>query len=210
MTEKNEVKSDKLKDVYGKNRSVDDQRKIYRDWAESYDEQTTKQFGWMGFKPAAQAFAARLKNKAARILDAGCGTGLSGVALAEQGFTNIHGRDLSPEMLKIAEKTGVYQSLAEVDLTQPITSEEPFDAVFSSGVFGFGPPHVEHLPLLIDVTKPGNLVVLTVNGKGWIDMHWEDKLQSVVREHQLELLEQLEIEYLEKEEINGQLLVFKA
>ncbi|MEM9278073.1 MAG: methyltransferase domain-containing protein [Pseudomonadota bacterium] len=210
MTASSEVKSEKLKDVYGKNRSVDDQRQIYREWAQTYDEQTTKELGWMGFKPAAEAFAARVTNKDARILDAGCGTGLSGSALADLGYKNIHGKDLSPEMLAIAEKTGAYQTLGEVDLTKPIPIEEPFDAVFSCGVFGFGPPHTEHLPHLVKAAKPGGLVILTVNGKGWADMDWETKLQTVVSDHELNLEEQLEIEYLEKEGINGKLLVFRS
>ena len=34
------------------------------------------------------------------ILDMGCGTGLVGKFLAEKGFTNIHGIDLSKKMLK--------------------------------------------------------------------------------------------------------------
>ncbi|MEM7215222.1 MAG: class I SAM-dependent methyltransferase [Pseudomonadota bacterium] len=209
MTENDEVKSEKLKDVYDKNRSVDDQREIYRDWAETYNEQTTNEFGWMGFKPAAEAFAERVNDKSARVLDAGCGTGLSGVALAEQGFTNLHGLDLSPEMLAIAEKTGVYTSLGEVNLTHPIAVAEPFDAIMSAGVFGFGPPHPEHLPHLINAAKPDGLVMLTVNGKGWQDMNWETRLSETVEANNLVLEEQLDIAYLEKEEIDGKLLVFR-
>ncbi|MGI9350890.1 MAG: class I SAM-dependent DNA methyltransferase [Rhizobiaceae bacterium] len=210
MSSNDDLKSDKLKDIYGKNRSVDDQRKIYREWADTYDNQTTNEFGWMGFKPAAEAFAARVTDKAARILDAGCGTGLSGMALADQGFTNLHGRDLSPEMLRIANKRGVYRSLGEVDLTQPVSVDEPFDAVIASGVFGYGPPHAEHIPHLINAAKPGGIVILTVNGKGWDDMDWDARLHNVVSANQLNLEEQLEIKYLEKEEISGQLLSFRA
>ena len=210
MSDPIEVKHDKLKSVYGKNRSVDDQRRIYREWAETYDEQTTQEFGWMGFKPAAEAFAARVLDKSARILDAGCGTGLSGVALADQGFTNLHGMDLSPEMLAVAEKTGVYKTLCEVDLTRAIDIDEPFDAIIASGVFGYGPPHVEHLPHLLNVAKTGGIAMMTVNGNGWIDMNWEIKLPKVIEENDLQLNEQLEIEYLENEDINGKLLVFRT
>ena len=34
------------------------------------------------------------------VLDMGCGTGLVGKFLAEKGFTNIHGVDLSKKMLE--------------------------------------------------------------------------------------------------------------
>lgn len=204
-----EPKSDKLKEVY-RDRTVEDQRKIYREWADTYNKQTTEEFGWMGFRPAAEAFAKRLPDREARILDAGCGTGLSGVALAEQGFTNVHGRDLSPEMLAVAEKTGVYQSLAEVDLTEPFPEPQSFDAVLAVGVFGFGPPDAEHLPLLIRAAKPGCPVMLTVNGKGWIDRAWETTLADVIAKNQLDLKEAIDIPYLEKEEIDGKFLVFRA
>lgn len=204
-----EPKSDKLKEVY-RDRTVEDQRKIYRDWAETYNEQTTSEFGWMGFRPAAEAFAQRVADTDARILDAGCGTGLSGIALKEQGFTNLHGRDLSPEMLSQAARTGAYASLGEVDLTAPLRGEEPFDAIIAVGVFGFGPPDPVHIPFLVGAAKPGGLVILTVNGKGWIDRDWETQLAKIIPENGLNLTETLDIPYLEVEEIDGKLLVFKA
>lgn len=203
------VKHAKLKDVYG-HKSVDDQRQIYKNWAETYDEETLGEFGWMGFKPAAQEFTKRVLNKNAKILDAGCGTGLSGVALREQGFTEIHGGDLSPEMLAQAKKTGVYASLSELDLTSSISFQEPFDAIFSCGVFGFGPPDPEHLHHLIDILKPEGYAIITVNGKGWTETNWPKKLNNVVRHHGFNLLEKLDIEYLENEDINGKLLIFRA
>ncbi|MDJ0612505.1 MAG: class I SAM-dependent methyltransferase [Rhizobiaceae bacterium] len=209
MSKIRQVDSDTLKNVYSKNRTVEDQREIYRKWAETYDAETTGDFGWMGFKPAAEAFAQRVSDRTNRVMDAGCGTGLSGMALAEHGYSNIHGRDLSPEMLAVANKTGVYASLEEADLTVPL-DEEPFDAVFACGVFGYGPPHAEHIPHLIDITKPGGKIILTVNGNGWLDMDWENRLSAVVDQHALELKELLDIEYLEKEQIGGKLLVFKA
>lgn len=208
MTSAGEPKSDKLKEVY-RDRTVEDQRKIYRDWADTYDEQTREEFGWMGFKPAAEEFAKRIAGKNSKILDAGCGTGLSGQALAALGYTNIHGRDLSPEMLEVAATRNVYQSLGEVDLTQPL-SERGFDAVLSVGVFGFGPPDPEHIPYIVATVKPDGLVILTVNGKGWIDREWKTRLSEVVKHNSLKLNEEVDIPYLEKEEINGKLLVFEA
>lgn len=203
------VKSSKLKSVYDKS-TVEDQRKIYKNWAETYDAETLGEFGWMGFKPAAEEFAKRILDKNARILDAGCGTGLSGIALTEQGFTNIHGKDLSPEMLAQAKKTGVYNSLSEVDLTNPILVEEPYDAIFSCGVFGFGPPYPQHLRYLIDILNPRGHAVITVNGKGWVETKWPEELEKAVKQDALKLEETLDIEYLENEGINGKLLIFRA
>lgn len=208
MSNSDEPKSNKLKEVY-RERTVEDQREIYRDWAETYDQQTTGEFGWIGFNTAAAEFSTRVHDKQSRILDAGCGTGLSGKALHDLGYSNLHGRDLSPEMLAKASTRRVYQTLSEIDLTQPI-EEEPFDAVISVGVFGFGPPEPEHIRHLVDVTRRGGLVILTVNGKGWKDRNWDKVLPAVVSEYQLNLSETLDIDYLEKEEIPGKLLIFKA
>jgi predicted TPR repeat methyltransferase len=143
-------------------------------------------------------------------MDAGCGTGLSGIALAKAGFINIEGRDLSPEMLAKAEVTGVYKSLEEIDLTMPIQTDELYDAVFSCGVFGFGPPFAEHLRHLIAILKPEGYAVITVNGKGWVEKNWEHELPKVVKKYKLNLEEQLDIEYLENEDIDGKLLIFRG
>ena len=201
-------KSDKLKEVYG-DRTVDDQRAIYREWAETYDAQTTGEFGWVGFKSAAIEVEKRVPDRKARILDAGCGTGFAGRELAALGYENLHGRDLSPEMLKQAEGLGVYSSLEECDLTQPL-DETHYDAIISVGVFGFGPPDPEHICHLVNVLKKECLLTMTVNGKGWIDRDWSEVLKQVVSDQGLNLVEQLDIEYLEKEEIGGKLLIFKA
>ena len=46
----------------------------------------------------------------ASILDAGCGTGLTGAALARRGFSHITGSDLSPGSIEIAKETEHYNS----------------------------------------------------------------------------------------------------
>jgi len=203
------VKSSKLKSVYGK-KTVEDQRQIYKDWAETYDVDTTTELGWIGFKPAAAEFSKRITNKSARILDVGCGTGLSGMALADVGYTDLDGCDLSPEMLSKAKEKGVYVSLSEVDLTKDIEITRPYDAVFSCGVFGFGPPYPEHLKHLTAVLKPGGYAIVTVNGKGWIEKDWEQALPEAVEKHSLALEEIVDIQYLENEDIDGKLLIFKG
>ena len=203
------LKSETLKNVY-QSSTVEEQREFYRGWASTYDEQTTKEFGWMGFLSAASEFEKRVADKDALILDVGCGTGLSGKALADLGYINIHGLDLSPEMLEIAEKLGVYSTLSVADLTKPIEQETKFDAVFSSGLFGFGPPHPEHLKHTIDVLAPGGIALHTVNSKGWRETNWEEKLPLAVATDDLIIEEHFEIPYIENEDITGQLLVFRA
>ncbi len=54
-----------------------------------------------------------------KILDAGCGTGLVGIALKQKGYESVDGFDLSEEMIKVAAATGVYKSLnSGIDMTK--------------------------------------------------------------------------------------------
>jgi predicted TPR repeat methyltransferase len=43
------------------------------------------------------------------ILDLGCGTGLVGEQLHNLGYQNIHGLDLSQELLNVAHEKGIYR-----------------------------------------------------------------------------------------------------
>ena len=64
-----------------------------------------------------------------KILDAGCGTGLTGTALKNTGYTRITGIDISANSLSLAHNTGAYERLAEQDLQR-----QPFP--FKKGEFG--------------------------------------------------------------------------
>lgn len=52
-----------------------------------------------------------------RVLDLGCGTGLSGLAL-KPFATRLEGLDLSPRMLAMARARGIYHTLHEADLLE--------------------------------------------------------------------------------------------
>jgi predicted TPR repeat methyltransferase len=106
------------------------------------------------------AVCARLVDRNARILDAGAGTGLLGVALAEDGFSRIDALDLSPAMLAVAERKGIYDSLVEARLGAPLPYDAAtFDAVVSSGVLTTGHAPASSLDELVRITRPGGHVV---------------------------------------------------
>lgn len=65
------------------------------------------------------------------ILDAACGSGLTGTALANLGYRDIDGIDISAKLLKLAEQTGVYGELSKVDMQSfPLPFDDDlFDAV---------------------------------------------------------------------------------
>jgi len=95
----------------------------------SYDE-TFDEWGYVGPETA----AAILKNyvpRESRILDAACGSGLTGTALHNLGYDRIEGIDISARLLALAEQTGAYDSVERVDMQIfpfPFADDE-FDAV---------------------------------------------------------------------------------
>ena len=95
-----------LERIYNLDGGPEETRDAYKDWAKSYDEDTVEGMGYVAPAVAADKVKSLVKPDAV-ILDAGCGTGLAGVELAERGFKTIDGMDLSPEMLDVAREKGV-------------------------------------------------------------------------------------------------------
>ena len=200
------IKNEHLAHVYEQS-TVEQKRVVYKEWAETYDDELQDGLGYVGPANAVELFCAYVPERDALVLDAGCGTGLVGRHLHEKGYNQIHGVDFSPEMLARAEALGVYRSLQEADLTQPLQPGASYDALISVGLFGFGPPLVEHLHHLRDVIKPGGLGLITVNGRGWVEADWEHALPAEAEKHDLVISKLLEIEYLTEENIEAKVIV---
>jgi len=141
----------------------------YRNWASSYDQEVGEDNDYAQPKRCADALQTVVKSRAAKLLDAGCGTGLSGQALAIAGFESIVGCDFSPDMLACARKKGIYQDLYLVDLNKglPDFEDGSFDAVTAVGVFSFAHVDPQACDELLRVLKPGGAMVIGLNEKYW-------------------------------------------
>lgn len=62
-----------------------------------------------------------------RAVDLGCGTGRNGVWLNRAGVRQIDGIDLTPEMLRIAESKGIYESLRAADIAESGLDDAAYD-----------------------------------------------------------------------------------
>lgn len=134
----------------------------YDQWSSEYDVDLAEEFGWVGPKRAADTLA-RYVPRDATILDAGAGTGLVGQCLADLGYHDLVGIDLSPGMLREAAGKGVYRELRQMVLGAPLDLEtDAFDAVISVGVFTVGHAPAEALRELARVTRPDGHVVFTL------------------------------------------------
>lgn len=134
----------------------------YDQWASTYEHDLDEDFGWSGPMHAVNA-ALTYVPKAARILDAGAGTGLVGALLAGNGYRDIVGIDLSQGMLDVAAQKGVYRELRQMDMGGTLDFEtDAFGAVLSVGVFTVGHVAASALDELVRVTKPGGHIVYTL------------------------------------------------
>ncbi|WP_425050616.1 class I SAM-dependent DNA methyltransferase [Psychromarinibacter sp. S121] len=144
-------------------KSTEEAKQIYDEWAGSYDKELLDQ-GYATPMRVARALAAQIQNMDKPVLDFGCGTGLSGAALIQNGFTVIDGTDLSAEMLAQAADKGVYRDLWQAHPG----AELPFDsgkyhAITASGVIGSGAGPAELLDILMEGLSPRGLLAFSFN-----------------------------------------------
>jgi ubiquinone/menaquinone biosynthesis C-methylase UbiE len=101
--------------------------------------------------------------RSARVLDAACGTGLIGVALARYGFSDIEGLDISAGMLEVAKRKGVYASLVCAPLGEPLPYPDAhFDVFTVAGAFTPGHAPAESFDELLRITRPGGFAVFSL------------------------------------------------
>lgn len=181
---------------------------VYAAWANEYDNDLINGHGYKAPEDAVAEFATLGLAKNARVLDAGCGTGIVGLLLRNAGFTHIDGADLSAEMLAIAKKRDVYNSLFKLDMTADynIAEADTYEAVICVGVFGFGPPHVPHLHYIMGAAKPGAPVLITVNGAGWKVRGWDESFALHLTEHRITCARNKTIRHMTKDGIDARLI----
>ncbi|MEM9564017.1 MAG: class I SAM-dependent methyltransferase [Actinomycetota bacterium] len=112
---------------------------IYDAWADGYDRDLQD---WSYRAPAAVVDRLLAVDQTpGPVLDVGCGTGLVGRRLAEAGFAEVSGVDLSPKSLEIAATTGAYRDLTQLDLqSQPLPwPDDTFAALVCVGVMTYLP-----------------------------------------------------------------------
>ena len=99
-----------------------------------------------------------------KLLDIGAGSGLIGQKFAAGGFSNLTATDLSPKMLALAEKKGIYKALVCDSLYnwRRHFKVGQFDVVFSCSVFTPGQLKPNALDEIICLVKPGESVCLIV------------------------------------------------
>lgn len=176
----------------------DDSRALYGRWAETYDEGFLATHGYVYNDGVAELFA-RYGSAGGPVLDVGCGTGAVGISLAKNGLgSEIHGIDISPEMLKVASTktqgngSPVYAKLMEADLTKSIDLETDFysGGVISVGTFTHGHLGPECLDEVLRVGAPGSTAAIGVNSSHYISHGFAEYFDA---KHRANLISKVEI-----------------
>lgn len=123
----------------------------YRDDLKTHDERFLEPF---------LILIGRYLEKGARLLDLGCGTGLSTRMLNEAGY-NAFGLDLSPLFLSVEKKENPQTDLLAGNALQLPFADSTFDAVVG---FEFI-EHIPNVPALLDE------ILRVLNDRGWIVFH---------------------------------------
>lgn len=139
--------------------SAEENRRVYRDWAATYDEEFAGHSGYRFGRLIAEAFVDA--GGSGPVLDAGCGTGL--VADRLPASIVVDGVDLSPDMLAVADGKGRYRTLVEADLTKPLPFEDgAYNGLTCAGTFTQGHVGPEALAGLLRVLRPGAVCAISI------------------------------------------------
>ncbi len=156
--------------------------KYYDEWSARYDCELSE---WDYRSPDETArLLARYAAPCARVLDAGCGTGLSGRALVTAGFKTIVGVDISAESLEIASKRGIYDELRQMNLQAlPLPLDnEVFDALTCVGVLTYLDDTANTLREFCRLVRSGGHVVFTCRDDLYLERDFPTVMQMIVSE----------------------------
>lgn len=133
-----------------------DARRLYGDWAATYDDAFGIAWGYVAPREIARIYRDEMTGDEP-VLDVGGGTGLVAEHLRDLTVDAI---DITPEMLARAEAKGLYRNRIHGDVLDRLEFEDAsYGGVISCGTFTHGHVGPECLPELLRVVRPGGLFV---------------------------------------------------
>ncbi|MEP5728588.1 MAG: class I SAM-dependent methyltransferase [Sulfitobacter sp.] len=142
-----------------------DNRRLYADWAQSYDEGFAAEMDYRLPQLVAMVLADTFQG-AGPVLDVGAGTGLVAAQFPSKDGVVFDALDISPDMLQVAAAKGLYRHCIEGDLTGTLgIKSDSYAAVVSSGTFTHGHVGPDALDELLRVAKTGAVFVLSINAE---------------------------------------------
>ena len=191
----------------------EDARRLYGDWAATYDDRFGAGWGYVAPRRIAEIFLAEGGEDAEPVLDIGAGTGLVAEAMPRAA---VDGFDISPDMLARAEAKGLYRDRILGDLTRPLSlADDTYGGVISCGTFTHGHVGPDCLPELLRVTRSGALFVCGTIAPVFDQMGFGSALAQLVAQGRITPVTFREIEIYEGAEHDhaadkGLVIVFRT
>lgn len=168
----------------------EDSRKLYSQWAPTYDQTFIEDMRYVYPAKIAEALAKHMPaDRSFTVIDIGCGTGAVGEEIAKlRPLSVIEGADISPEMLAVAaskirsDGSKLYDNLHAVDLTLPIHfATNHFDYFVSAGTFTIGHLGAKELISALTVCRPSATIVAGVNLQHWEDSDFSSAISEALK-----------------------------
>ena len=188
-----------LKDAKNDNRLTE----VYRDWAKKYDYDNDHVLGTVSQPKSVNLLSTRLKDKTAKIIDVGCGTGLVGEKLKAKDFIYFDGLDISKDMLSIAKSRG-YRNLFLGSLNKQLpVLDDVYDAAMCIGVFTHGHVSSDRFNELCRIVKPGGYVCFTINEGVFEEYGFKEMIAEFQLNKVWEVISLYKDDYMTLENVKG-------
>ena len=178
--------------------------KYYDEWGTNnkYDKDMVE-WDYTGPKETVDTFKKYANNKEIKIYDAGCGTGLVGVELKKNGYTNFDGVDLSQKLLDLVPN-GLYNNLLRADLNKPLNiKDNKYDAILCVGTFTFGHVKPAALDEFIRITKNKGLICFTINEGIYEEYGFDKKIEELKKNKKWNVKEFFKSDYIKSKDVNA-------
>jgi predicted TPR repeat methyltransferase len=190
-------------------KTPEDNRRLYAKWAATYESSFVDAKQYRYPKAIAEVFNEHVPSdtdEVARVVDIGCGTGLTGMYLSRlRSHLIIDGLDISPEMLSEANRkkrtddSAVYTHLNECDLTLGVTNKfDSYDALICSGTFTHGHLGPDSLKNVLSLVRPAGWIVIGVNNEHFEGKNFQSELDSLADAKRITQPDILRIDVYEK------------
>ena len=168
-----------LNDAYSV-KTPEDNIKLYKVWASSYDDDFAKKNDYRSPVLISNYYDKYSNKNDVPVLDVGAGTGLIAEVMNKKNTIDIDAIDISPEMLESAKSKNCYNKLIEADLTKNLDIDNNYyGAIVSAGTFTHGHIGPNAIDELLRITKPSGLFVITIHSKVYVNQNFEQKFQDI-------------------------------
>ena len=151
---------------------------LYNRWAVSNEAEVAEN-GYATPARVADALWDVMPDADAPILDFGCGTGLSGLALRREGYEVLDGVDPSPEMIARALRKQAYRHLEQIGMEGDLHWEPgTYRAITGIGVLGTGAAPAATFDRIMSGLAKGGYFAFSYNDHALADAAYTAKLNE--------------------------------